>query len=970
MIDQHKVQLWRGFLLRIVLPSLLAISLFIVAIYVLILPALEQNMLQQKREMIRELTNSSWSILQNYYRQEQDSLVSRKTLQQKALSEIQSIRYGKEQKDYFWINDMRPYMVMHPYTTQLNGKDLSKFQDKEGKKLFIESVQLVQEQGEGFVDYMWQWKDDSTRIVPKLSFVKGFAPWGWVIGTGVYVEDVKEEIAIIEQNLIIISAVIIFLIVILLLIIIIQSIKTESRKNIAEQALRASKEKYKMLIESTSIGTLMVIKGQVVYANKAIIKMLAYSNEDIKQIIFSQLFVNQNDRLVFDDFVKGEKDRIEFETVIEAPKINQLEVKLEASKIVLGKQIAINVNIKDNRDNLKVVKELDEKKEQIRSITEHLDFGIFRVTIGKTIKLLECNPSLIRMLAYNSKSELETINIFDLFYTNKEKKELVNILKTKKRIQNKVIELQKKNGEPMIASISMSLVKDEKGQLTFCDGTIQDITHKQQSDRQREEMIDELQASQFFMYQSIQKFIRPAVKCNIDTSVQEAASIMSKHQSNAIIIESKSKVLGLLTDYDIRYRLVAKGLDLNKPVYEIMTAPLISISDQAFVFEAVSLMHLHDIDHLCVYNNEGKAEHLLYNEDLKALQLQSSLFIIKDIENSTDIEQLVLVRQRLLSMVNSMIKSGTTIKIMTGLMASVFDKILVKVIDLAIAELGKSPVAFSFIALGSEGRGEETLLTDQDNALIYEDVDDEEKAEVEAYFMKLATKINAGLDYIGYKYCIGQVMAQNEKWNQSLSVWKQYFTKWISTSNPQDLLEVSIFFDFRHIYGDIQLSEELRHYINEYASKNERFFIFLAQNMLQYHAPINIFGNIVLKTKGTDFNTFNIKEALIPIVSFARIYAIKYQLKSQNTLERLNELSKKKLISDETFNEISYVYDYLMRLRIQHQQKLIDDKKTPNNNIDPKELTNTNRTTLKKVFNQIQSFQNKLKIDFLGGRGL
>jgi CBS domain-containing protein len=140
--------------------------------------------------------------------------------------------------------------------------------------------------------------------------------------------------------------------------------------------------------------------------------------------------------------------------------------------------------------------------------------------------------------------------------------------------------------------------------------------------------------------------------------------------------------------------------------------------------------------------------------------------------------------------------------------------------------------------------------------------------------------------------------------------------------------------------------------------------------MLNYHAPLSIFGNIVLKSKGNEFNTFNIKEALIPIVSFARIYAIKHQIASQNTLERLDELSRRQIISEETYNEISYAYNYLMRLRIQHQQQLINDNKEPNNNIDPKELTNIDRTTLKKVFNQIQSFQNKLKIDFLGGRGL
>ncbi|HDQ15530.1 MAG TPA: hypothetical protein ENN45_00550 [Bacteroidetes bacterium] len=168
----------------IVILSVLAVALFIIAIYAILIPRIEKNSMERKKEMISELTNTAWNLINEYNKEVKDSLISIEDAQEYAASRVSEMRYGKEQKDYFWIIDMSPKMIIHPYRPELNGTDLSDYTDPKGKKLFVEAVKLVKEDREGFIDYMWQWKDDSSRIVPKLSYVKEFPEWGWIIGTG------------------------------------------------------------------------------------------------------------------------------------------------------------------------------------------------------------------------------------------------------------------------------------------------------------------------------------------------------------------------------------------------------------------------------------------------------------------------------------------------------------------------------------------------------------------------------------------------------------------------------------------------------------------------------------------------------------------------------------------------------------------------------------------------------------------
>ncbi|MCU0372919.1 MAG: cache domain-containing protein, partial [Ignavibacteria bacterium] len=257
-----------------------------------------------KREMIKELTNSAWSILSEYESEHRNGLLTLEEAQKTAVSRIQYLRYGEEDKDYFWITDMKPSMIMHPYRTDLNGKDLTDFSDPHGKKMFVEFVNTVKESEHGYVDYMWQWKDDSLHIVPKLSYVKVFKPWGWVIGTGIYVEDVKKEISELTNKLFMISSGISVAIALLLLFIIQQSLKIERQRIGAEKELHESKEKYRTLVEAATEGLIMLIDGKISFLNTIITKITGYEHDDLINLPLAELISENNNEDIINTFSK------------------------------------------------------------------------------------------------------------------------------------------------------------------------------------------------------------------------------------------------------------------------------------------------------------------------------------------------------------------------------------------------------------------------------------------------------------------------------------------------------------------------------------------------------------------------------------------------------------------------------------------------------------------------------------------
>jgi CBS domain-containing protein len=219
----------------------------------------------------------------------------------------------------------------------------------------------------------------------------------------------------------------------------------------------------------------------------------------------------------------------------------------------------------------------------------------------------------------------------------------------------------------------------------------------------------------------------------------------------------------------------------------------------------------------------------------------------------------------------------------------------------------------------------------------------------------------------GYDFCKGGIMAKNSKWCQPMSVWKKYFHSWIRTAQPEDLLQSSIFFDFRGAYGDMQMVETLRTFLFSALKGWSGFFRHLTENALHFKPPIGFFRNFVVESKGKHRNSFDIKSAMLPIVDLARIYALNHEIVETNTRERIHSLYLKKVFSAQEYNEIDKAYSFLMQLRFVRQiNAVIEENTKPDNYINPKKLSRIEQKMLKEIFTRIEKFQERLEFDFTG----
>lgn len=451
-------------------------------------------------------------------------------------------------------------------------------------------------------------------------------------------------------------------------------------------------------------------------------------------------------------------------------------------------------------------------------------------------------------------------------------------------------------------------------------------------------------------------------------SIREAADMMCSRNISALFLRTSDEACaGLVTERDLTKKVIAAGHDPDRPVSEIMSFPVQSVHSSALVFEALMSMMQEDIRHLAVTDTEGRLVGMLSSRDLLTAQGRSPLFLLREISESGSVREIMELHRRLPAMLRGLMSSGAMAKNLNRFVTTVSDAILKRLIQFTLDELGPAPARYAFMILGSEGRGEQTLKTDQDNALIIEDLPGGLSREAKEYFTAFGEKVCTLLNDSGYEFCSGGVMAKNPKWNQPLSEWKRYFNEWIHAAGPEDLLQASIFFDFRTGHGEASFVEELRRYLFDSLKGWPGFFRHLSENALHFKPPIGFFRNFVVESKGKHRDAFDIKGAMTQIVDFARLYALKHRIEETNTLERLHQLRIQRVLRQNEYEELEKAYGFLMQLRFARQiTAILDEKDKPDNYIKPKKLTRIEQKMLKEIFTRIENYQTKLEFDFIG----
>ncbi len=493
-----------------------------------------------------------------------------------------------------------------------------------------------------------------------------------------------------------------------------------------------------------------------------------------------------------------------------------------------------------------------------------------------------------------------------------------------------------------------------------------DLSRRESIEKESINLMNELQSSILMMNLPVSSFVKEHITCDMDMPVHEAASRMRQKDQNAIIVtrDTSQQPVGIITDCDLRNRVVANEFDMSKPVFEIMSSPLVRIPDEALLYEAVLLIQGKSISHLAVEDRAGRIVGMFSNEDLLEVQRNSISYLIKEVSAAETIESLKKIHNKIPVLVKLLLESGSRVRNITYLISTVTDAITHRLIEFAIEEMGEPPAEFAFLALGSEGRREQTLVTDQDNAIVFDDVPNEKFAEVNRYFLYFGKKINLWLDKIGYQYCKGEVMAGNPQWCQPISRWKKYFSDWVNQKSHDGLLGVAVFFDFRSVYGSEKYADELRRHINKITDGKEAFFSLLASEVSKYNIPTDIFKeNGQDNVPGTP-EAFNIKNALYPLVDFIRVYSIQHHVGESNSLLRLEKMLRMNIIPEEEYHEIENIYSRMMEIRFRSHVNAILDNKSPDNMVTRDELTVIEQTMIRKTFSEIIRYQQKMLVDF------
>ncbi|MGY6549650.1 MAG: DUF294 nucleotidyltransferase-like domain-containing protein [Roseinatronobacter sp.] len=440
-----------------------------------------------------------------------------------------------------------------------------------------------------------------------------------------------------------------------------------------------------------------------------------------------------------------------------------------------------------------------------------------------------------------------------------------------------------------------------------------------------------------------------------DLPIIDAARLMRAQRISSLLLVEGGALVGLITDRDLRNRVVAEGLDVARPVRDIATRDPVGIDIDRPAFHALLVMARHNVHHVPVLDGAAVAG-MITSTDISEAQTDSALSLTDAIHEQDLLERLVKVsgrigalRQRLAAANASAHSTGQIVSAMT-------DALTTRLLQLAELDLGPPPVPYAWVAAGSQGRGEQTARSDQDNCLVLADSYD---AGVHGgYFQALAQQVCDGLDACGYTYCPGGMMAVTAQWRQPLAVWRQYFERWIERPEPEALMLTGVFLDQRFVHGAAALVDTLRTEVIARAQANKAFLAALAANALQRQPPLNWRGRLALIKDGTHQGRVDMKmHGIVPIVDIARYHAFASGSAAVNTRERLEAAAALGKVSPADARDLLDALDFLCGLRLQHQARCLKGGQVADNFLDPDTLSNFERGHLLEAFRLIARVQ-------------
>ena len=453
-------------------------------------------------------------------------------------------------------------------------------------------------------------------------------------------------------------------------------------------------------------------------------------------------------------------------------------------------------------------------------------------------------------------------------------------------------------------------------------------------------------------------------------SVQSAAKLMARRRVSSIVVTGNGLYpLGIMTDNDLRTKVLAAGLSPEVAVAGIMSQPVQTVSFEADAFDALLAMSRHGVSLLVVIEGDHMVG-IISEHDLQMEAGSSPLQVIDEIRRTTSLDTIIGMRYKIDSVLEMMLRQGGPVKQLVALVTELNDRLTIRILELVEEEMdregfGKPPVPYGWLAFGSEGRREQTLHTDQDNALFFAPTPSCDEAGCKKWFLEFAQRVVAYLVRSGIPECPGGIMASNPEWCQPQDRWLDTFLGWIKDPSPHPLLMASIFFDFRPIYAGTNFPYLLEDQLLKAIRKSGLFLRFLAKNSLINRPPLGLLKRFVVEKSGEHKNKFDLKQrGLTPVVDAARVLSLSLGIKTQNTLDRLAEINRIGIIDNNFHADLREAYEFLIYLQISRHLDALAQGDEPDNFIDPASLNGLQRKMLKESFAVVRRLQETIEIRF------
>ena len=403
------------------------------------------------------------------------------------------------------------------------------------------------------------------------------------------------------------------------------------------------------------------------------------------------------------------------------------------------------------------------------------------------------------------------------------------------------------------------------------------------------------QQSEMQYFQSLSYNTTP-LKTTLTAIAKDVAQLMTESLINNIVVCDNNFPLGIITDTDMRSKIATGRYPITVSVDKIMSSPVITVVENVSLAEAQLLMLKHNVTHLCVTQDgtdKSALKGIISEHDLIVAQANNPGVLIKEVKRCQSPKEIKQIRDRLTDLIQTSISKNIPLSHVFNIASEINLAIIKRSVELSILELGSPPARFAWLSIGSQGRKEQLLLTDQDSILIFEDVATDKYREVKDYFLKLGKKTTAILEKIGYELCPNGHMGSNALWCKSLTDWIKQYDSWMNTpgENSNDLS--SIFFDYEITFGERKIEDAIGDVVFKNAKNNTLFFDFLGNDTLRKNSPLTFFKKFHLEEEGPNKDKFDIKtRALMPLIDGARLFALNFEIRGiNNTFQRFKQLS-------------------------------------------------------------------------------